>query len=409
MATILRRVQLEGFSREIQDLRSKERVNHDSSLLTLCPFLDGDGLIRVGGRSTSIVIKITRIILDHIGDVNVKKVLHGCIVCFRSRPTPAQQVMGDQPDKRVTCHRAFLNVGLDYGGPFYLKLSRNKTCKAYFCLFICMSTKAMHLELTTDLTTHAFINALKRFIARRGMCSNIYSDNGTNFKGANHELCELYKFISEQSHQAKINHFCTEQAIQWHFIPPYSPHMGGLWEAGIKSVKTHLRKILSEARLTYEEMYTLTQVEAVLNSRPLTPISNDPTDLTSLTPGHFLIRESLTCIPDRDWSEVPTNRLTRFQYIAKLTQHFWARWSTEYLSHLNQRYKWNRGDRSSVVEKGTMVILRDENTPPMQWALGRITECHEGRDGKVRVVSIKTAQGIKKRAIAKICILPIES
>ncbi|XP_071651700.1 uncharacterized protein [Temnothorax longispinosus] len=195
--------------------------------------------------------------------------------------------MGDLPESRVTPKRAFFNVGIDYAGPFIIKLSRNKTCKAYLCLFVCMSTRAIHLELVPDLTTPAFLNALKRFIARRGKCANIYSDNGSNFKGANHELRALYELVSQQSHISAIDHYCSEQAIQWHFIPPYSPHMGGLWEAGIKSVKTHLRKILSEALLTYEEMYTVcTQVEAVLNSRPLTPISNDPTDLTALTPGH---------------------------------------------------------------------------------------------------------------------------
>lgn len=125
-------------------------------------------------------------------------------------------------------------------------------------------------------------------MARRGICINIYSDNGTNFKGANHELRALYDFLNQQSYQSTIDYFCIKQAIQWHFIPPYSPHMGGLWEAGIKSVKPHLRRSLSKALLTYEEMYTmLTQVEAVLNSRPLTPVSNDPTDLTALTPVTF--------------------------------------------------------------------------------------------------------------------------
>jgi len=164
-----------------------------------------------------------------------------------------------------------------------------------------MSTKAIHLELVSDLSTPAFINSLKRFVTRRGKCLNIYSDNDSNFKGANHELRALYECITQQSHQTMIDHFCTEQAIQRHFIPPYSPHMGGLWEAGIKSVKTHLRRTLSGALLTFEEMYiVLTQVEAVLNFRPLTPVSNDPTDFTALTPGHFLIGESLTSISDRD-------------------------------------------------------------------------------------------------------------
>ncbi|XP_024876784.1 uncharacterized protein LOC112457783 [Temnothorax curvispinosus] len=164
-----------------------------------------------------------------------------------------------------------------------------------------------------------------------------------------------------------------------------------------------------KALLTYEEMYTVcTQVEAVLNSRPLTPISNDPTDLTALTPGHFLIGEALTSIPEPNWSEVPSNRLTRFQYVAKLTQHFWSRWSNEYLSNLQQRCKWNREDQASKIEIGAMVVLRDEQASPMRWALGRIVECHSGHDGITQVVSVKTSKGVTKRALSKICLLPIE-
>ncbi|XP_046749846.1 uncharacterized protein LOC124413362 [Diprion similis] len=445
--TIVKMVQAARFAQEISDLRSKQRVNHDSVLITLHPFLDDDNIIRVGGRLrnapvsysrrypvvlpsnhhvTTIIIRDAHYRALHAGahalfaslqesfwilsaKSTIRKVLHKCIVCFRSRPVSARHFMGDLPVSRLDNTRAFLNVGIDYGGPFNLKLSRNKTCKAYISLFVCMSTKAIHLELVSDLSSAAFLNALKRFIARRGKCANIYSDNGSNFQGASRELRELYDFITQQSHNQTIDQFCSDQAIQWHFIPPYSPHMGGLWEAGIKSVKTHLRRVLSEACLTFEEMYTvLVQTEAVLNSRPLTPISSDPTDLEALTPGHFLIGGSLTAIPERNFNETPSNRLTRFQYLAKLTQQFWTRWSNEYLSNLQQRYKWNREARVSDLKVGTMVLLRDDQTPSMQWALGRILECHPGKDSQTRVISIRTAKGTVKRTVAKICILPIE-
>lgn len=288
-----------------------------------------------------------------------------------------------------------------------MKLSRNKTCKAYICLFICMSTKAIHVELVSDLSTSAFLNALKRFIARRGRCAHIYSDNGSNFKGARNELNALYELINASSHQ-ETSRYCSDIS-QWHFIPPYSPHMGGLWEAGIKSVKTHLRRVLGDALLTFEEMYTiLTQIEAVLNSRPLTPISNDPTDLRALIPGHFLIGEPLNATPQRNFVETPSNRLTRFQYLTKLVQTFWSRWSREYLSTLQQRVKWNRNDQVSPIKVGTMILLRDDQAPSMQWALGKIVHCHDGNDQRTRVVSVKTTKGIVQRAITKLCILPID-
>lgn len=155
------------------------------------------------------------------------------------------------------------------------------------------------------------------------MCVNIYSNNGTNFKGAQNELRAFYELLISASHQEAIKQHCSGRAIQWYFIPPYSPHLsGGIWEAGIKSVKTHLKKILNEALLSFEEMYTvLTHIEAVLNSRPLTPISSDPTDLRALTPGHFLIGEALNAIPQR-LIDIPSNRLTRFQYLTKLIQSF---------------------------------------------------------------------------------------
>lgn len=233
--------------------------------------------------------------------------------------------------------RAFFNVGVDYGGLFNVKVSRNKSAKAYLCLFVCLVTRAVHLELVSDLST-AFLNALKRFIARRGKCANIYSDNGTNFIGANNELKALSNLLRDKTHQAKVSGFLSDQSIKWHFLPPYSPHMGGVWEAGIKSAKTYLRRVLGQALLTFEELYTLlAEIEACLNSRPFTPMSSDPNDFTALTPGHFLIGSSLTSISQTDLQETASNRSTRYQLLIKLQQHFWSRWTVEYLSQLQAK------------------------------------------------------------------------
>ncbi|XP_011705133.1 PREDICTED: uncharacterized protein LOC105460385 [Wasmannia auropunctata] len=338
----------------------------------------------------------------------IRRVLRSCVVCFRIKPVSTKQLMGDLPAVRVTQARAFLHTGLDYAGPFSIKISRNKTSKCYLAIFVCLATKAVHFELVLDLKATSFLNAMKRFIARRGKCATLYSDNGTTFVGANNQLLELKECLAQQAVQNQIKNYCTEQFIDWKFIPPYSPHMGGIWEAAVKSAKTHMRKIIGTTALSFEELYTvLTQIEAVLNSRPLTQLANDPTDLQPLTPGHFLIGEPMNAIPEPDISEVPMNRLTRYQLLEQMRQYFWSRWSKEYVIQLQQRYKWKYSEFINICP-GAMVLLRNENTSSMVWPLGRIVELHPGPDGITRVVTVRTSQGLCKRAITKICLLPID-
>ncbi|XP_068899206.1 uncharacterized protein [Tenebrio molitor] len=187
--------------------------------------------------------------------------------------------------------------------------------------------------------------------------------------------------------------------------------MGGIWEINVKSIKGHLKRTIGEVVLSYEELYTLlTRIEAVLNSRPLCPLSNDPNDLNPITPGHFLIGEPLTSISERDLTTTRINRLTQWQRVEQMRQHFWHRWQREYLVQNINRSKQLRGSGSRpstpALEVGSMVILVEDNTPPLQWKLGRIVELHPGSDGVVRVVSVKTVKGIFKRATRKVCVLP---
>jgi len=158
--------------------------------------------------------------------------------------------------------------------------------------------------------------------------------------------------------------------------------------------------------LTYEELNTLlVQIEGCMNSRPLCPLSTDPMELAVLTPGHFLIGEALSSIPEPGLAHIPVNRLSRWQLSQKFLQQFWKRWNTEYLSGLQQRQKWLQ--QKENIEINDMVILKDENLPPLKWNMGRIIEIHPGKDGCVRVVTVKTAGGIFKRPIVKVCKLPI--
>ncbi|XP_076377131.1 uncharacterized protein LOC117220354 [Megalopta genalis] len=445
---VIRVTQNHHHSVEMRQLGARQPLDRTSSLLSLNPFVDELGIIRVGGRLRNAPIAFSRkhpilipsssplavliIRREHLrllhagcqqtlaslhanywipsGGRITRKVLRSCMICFRTKPGAAQPQMGNLPADRVTPARAFSTCGVDYAGPFLVVDSgRSRTSrKAYLCLFVCFVTKAVHLELAVDLTTDSFLNCLRRFTARRGMCRVIHSDNGTNFIGARNELRDLGHLLASPAHNDKVKGALAQNKIQWQLIPPRAPHFGGLWERAVRSVKTHLRRVIGEQRLTFEEMCTvLTQVEACLNSRPLHPLSSDPSDLNPLTPGHFLVGEALTALPHVHLLDTPRNRLNRFQLLQQMVQHFWKRWHQEYLHGLQQRRKWRQG--CAVVPKvGALVLIKEDNLPPMKWALGRIWELHPGQDGVCRVVTLRTAQGTLKRPTTRICLLPLE-
>ena len=231
----------------------------------------------------------------------------------------------------------------------------------------------------------------------------MYSDNGTCFVGAARELRELGAFLVSNSDD--LTESIEGEGVQWSFIPAGSPHFGGLWESGVKSVKHHLRRVANNIVLTFEQFNTfLIQIEAVLNSRPLSPLSPDPSDLTPLTPSHFLIGRPMTTVADPDIRDVPENRLTHYQHIQRMLQHFWSRWSREYISELQHRTKWTSQHGSFRIDD--LVLIKEDNLPPLKWALGRIVDIHPGKDDVARVASIKTTSGTVRRAFSKICPLP---
>lgn len=447
MHVLIKISQKECFENEIEGLKRERNLHTKSNLLHLNPFLDSAGILRVGGRLessqfpyekkhpvllsgthhlTKLIFRAEHLRLLHAGPqmllssireiywplkgrVLARNTVFKCIRCFRSKPKQVTPIMGMLPKERVTCAAPFKITGVDYAGPFNIKDRKgrgSKTSKCYIALFVCFVTKCVHLELVSDLTTEAFLAAFRRFISRRSSPSHMYSDNGRTFVGVKNELLELGKFL--QNNNKTISELSANENIQWHFIPAFSPHMGGLWEAGVRSCKGHLKRVLGNALVTFEEMCTvLTQIEAILNSRPLTPLSSDPNDLSVLTPSHFLIGKSLTAIPGADYQEIAENRLSRFQLLQKLQQHFWTRWKREYISQLQSRVKWKT--QQAKVQINDLVVIRNDNAPPLQWELGRIVDLHPGTDNIVRVVSIKTQRGILKRAVANICVLPIDS
>lgn len=343
-----------------------------------------------------------------LGGRNVaRQVVQQCIMCFRSKPRQVRQFMGELPSSRVTVSRPFSKTGVDYFGPVYIRPAPRKTAvKAYGAIFVCMCTKAVHLELVSDLSTERFLQALRRFIARRGRCTDLYSDNGTNFVGARNQLQELFRRWKDADHQQDLARFCTNEGINWHFNPPGSPHFGGLWEAAVRSAKHHILRVIGTNSVSHEDMFTLfAQVEGCLNSRPLTPMSEDPDDLEPLTPAHFLVGSSLQSVPEPDWRLVPTNRLKQYQVVQQRLQHFWDRWKREYICQLQGRSK--RWSPPVKFEIGKLVVIQDKNQPPMRWRMGRIIDVHPGTDGIIRVVTLKTTSGELKRAVENVCVLPV--
>lgn len=290
--------------------------------------------------------------------------------------------MGDLPRQRVVPARPFLHTGVDYAGPISLRMTKGRGYRSYkifIAVFVCLSTKAVHLEVVSDYTSEAFLAVLKRFTSRRGLCRSLYSDCGTNFVRADAQLRAFFSASSPQLHSLadQLSSLC----IQWFFNPPSAPHFGGLWEAAVKSLKHYVRRVLGDSTLTFEEMSTLlAQMEACLNSRPLQALSDDPDDVAALTPGHILIESALNAVPELTYESTSTSRLSRYQLLQKMRDHFWDRWSREYLQTLMARSKW--WISSDQIRVGRLCLIRGENTPPTRWPLARIVQVHPSEDNK---------------------------
>jgi hypothetical protein len=200
-----------------------------------------------------------------------------------------------------------------------------------------------------------------------------------------------------------------ERKISWQFNPPSAPNFGGSWESAIKSMKHNLKRVIADRPLTYEEYLTLlAKIEAILNSRPLCPVSSSPSDSYDyLTPGHFLVGAPvLLSRPDKDFSTEPIDFRSRWQLLSRSIQDVWRRWSQEYIHNLMQRPKWD--SKIPNLTPGKMILLSEKNLPPTSWAIGRVIEVYPGSDGVVRVARIKTANGTFTRPVNRLCLLPFQ-
>lgn len=418
-------------------------------LLKYNPYMDSNGILRIGGRLENsdllyeakhpIVLPydhwLTVSLMSHLhfenlhaggktllglvrqkywpikGKIMANRIVNNCLRCRWVKPIIYNQIMGHLPKVRVTLNesvRPFTSSGVDFAGPLYIKQKgRGRTrLKAYMCLFVCLVTKSVHIELVDDMSTDGFINALQRFVSRRGAPNEMWSDNGTNFKGAKNEFRDLYELLSSSEHQERVNDYCNMKiGTNWHCIPARAPNHGGIWESAIKIAKYHLTRSLGYADLTFSELETvLCMVEATMNSRPLVPVSSDPRDDLPLTPGHFIVGDPIKSLPEPYVENVNLSYLKRWKRVVAIKQQLFRKLRDEYWKDLQARYKWSKEQPNAKI--GQKVLIIDRTKPSLRWPWGIIESISTGPDGKVRVVKVRNKQGCYERSVREICPLP---
>lgn len=443
---LIRLTQKAYYAGEYRNLSESRSISRKSSLLSLNPFIDSNGLMRVNGRLINstmsynercpIIIpyksNLCEMILGFMhtnlmhADVSlmmnmvryqfyipalkraVKKCINKCLICVRFKQRFLSQIMATLPPERSTFSLPFTYTGIDFAGPFQIKaghLRNSPYMKGYAVIFVCFSTRAIHLESCSSLSSNAFLAAFDRFIGRRGLPKLLMSDNGTNFVGASKTLLAEYATFLKESSKDISNRYAVH-GFEWKFIPPSAPQMRGLWEAGVKSFKLHFKKVAGNHKFNFEEFSTLlARIEGVLNSRPLSPVNEDPTDLNVLTPGHFLRGAPIIAYPEMPTDDLKISLLNRWEKLKALHHQLAHRWKVDYLQELHKRYKWRYPKRELCV--GDFVIVKDEVLPPNEWRMGRVESVYPGSDQKVRVAEVRTESGLITRQIVKLCWLPI--
>ena len=326
----------------------------------------------------------------------VKKVLGACVVCNRVQRQPYEQPTAPLPRDRCTATRPFEVTGVDFAGPLYLRKPENK---AWFVMFTCASTRAVHTELVSSLSTPVFIMAFERFIGRWGQCRVIYSDNEKTFQCAARTLREIWRRARE---------FAAQREIAWRFIAEGAPWWGGFWERMIGTTKRLIKKMVGTARLTGEEMQTvLVKADAAINRRPITYQYDSHREPRPLCPTDMLIGPVETELP-ADLTVVDLTRaqaIRRTRYVEKLGQEFKQKWIASYL---NERAKhFERRRRVQEIRLGEVVLIQADNVKRQEWKMGVIIEAIPSVDGIVRDVHLRTTSGILRRPIQRLCALEL--
>lgn len=437
--------QEQSYPREIASIKSKPGqtgTTKPSLVRQLRLFVDDAGLLRCGGRIhnaplsetakfpyllpqdkhlTLLIVYHVHVFLSHAGVGStltalrqslwipsgrqyVKKLLRRCTICRKHGGRPyATPESAPLPKVRVQDVSPFTITGVDFTGALYVKQYNGEESKVYICLFTCATSRAIHLEVVTDLSAPTFLLAFRRFAARRSLPQVIMSDNATTYTSAAEELAELLS--SEE-----IKTVLGRKGIEWKFIPKKAPWFGGYWERLIGLTKASIKKTLGRAHIALPTLQTIiTEVEAVLNDRPLTYVSDDITDPEPLTPAHLLHGRRITKLPhqstiledlqDPDYGNAESvRRDAKVQSI--LLQHFVSRWKHEYLTSLREFYRPSRTG-GQQVHVGDVVLVHDD-CPRTNWRMAVVENLIKGNDGLVRSVSIRTKNGVTNRPVSKL-------
>ena len=442
------------FAQEIQDLKRNRQIDRTSSLLKHTPYLDNDGVLRVGGRIDKAALdherrhpailhpksKLTQALIreehhEHHcgveqllarlrGEVwildprrTIRNVLRWCFKCQKARAQPSIPLMAALPKERLTDSiPPFTNTGMDCFGPFKVSVGRRLE-KRWVCLFTCLGTRALHLEVIHQMSTDSFLMAWQRFYTRHGRPSTLFCDNGKNFVGGKRIMQDaeqtratrrqkLAEGAEEGLNHDLFSRKLADEGVEWKFSPPAAPHMGGVWERLVKSCKIAI-EIEIGAKTVPDEVFrtVMADVEALLNARPLTHVSVDPRDLEPITPNHLVYGRAISYKPLVSCDSTDLVSRQRIKIVQALVQAIWERWLKEYLPNLIERKKWQMERENLKVND--IVLMISENTPRGKWPVGKVVDVFVSSDGIVRSANVKVGGSVYKRPVAKLCILEL--
>lgn len=416
--------------------RLKSRMKN-GEFKTLSPFVDDKGIIKVGGRIDKAIMsyeekhpvllpsehRISLLITSHMhnqGHPGIatttaktrrkywilkasklsKAVKFKCVTCRKMAHKAETQLMADLPVLRLAPQTPpFHYTACDYFGPFSVKVGRNKRAQHHGVIFTCLNTRAVHLEMAVDLTTMEFIQVLRRFFSIRGYPAVLLSDNGSQMVGAARELREMVQGLDSD----QLREYCAERRIHWIFTTPAAPNQNGCAEALVKSCKRALKKAIGEQVLTPFELYTcLLEVGNLVNQRPIGRVPNDPDDGKYLCPNDMLLGRATSEVPQGPFNDTKNPR-RRVEFVQKIVDSFWKRWSRDVLPALVTRKAWHTEKRN--VEVDDLVVMADNNAIRGRWTVGRVIEVYPGADGRVRNVKVKTPAGEYSRPVTKIAVI----
>ena len=367
-------------------MRAHERVFHNGTKDTLNEI-----------RSSYWIVK---------GQSVVRGVIHQCILCRRLEGR-SYRVPGPPPlpEFRVKEDPPFSYTGLDLAGPFFVKRgSLNTEGKVWICLYTYCVTRTISLDVLPNMSLDFFFRCFRRFVARHGLPRRVISDNAKTFKKA----AKVFKGIMKQP---GIGHYLGNARIQWTFNVERAPWWGGFFERLVRSVKRCLKKVIGRARLTSEELLTLVmEVETILNSRPLSYVTQEDLD-EPISPSHLLIGRRILSIPDNlcysesldeDFEVTQPLLSKRIIHLGRTIDQFWARWKTEYLLELRDAHRINsRPSTGPMIKVGDIVVVHSDEKRRGFWNLGKIEELIVGRDDEIRGAIVRVYTGQRKSKLLR--------